>query len=59
MQAQYLDHHAPAPASQPAAAATALPYTPLPKRRGAGPTVALVAIALVIPAMIFGLHAIA
>ena len=59
MQMQYLDHHAPAPATQPTAAATALPYTPLPKRRGTGPTVALVAIALVIPAMIFGLHSVA
>jgi hypothetical protein len=37
----------------------ALPYEPLPKRRGTGPTVLLVAVALVIPALIFGVSALA
>jgi hypothetical protein len=36
-----------------------LPYAPLPKRRGAGPTVALVVVALAIPGLIAALAAVA
>ncbi|HYJ68441.1 MAG TPA: hypothetical protein VEX15_12375 [Nocardioidaceae bacterium] len=37
----------------------ALPYAPLPKRRGAGPTVALVVVALAIPGLIAGIATVA
>jgi hypothetical protein len=58
----YSDHFAPAPGPQayaPESTSSSLPYTPLPKRRGTGPTVALVAVALIIPALIFGVRALA
>lgn len=59
MQALSTDHRAVPPASAPhsydATPPASLPYTPLPQRRGAGSTGALVAVALLIPALIVGL----
>jgi hypothetical protein len=68
MQPQHYDHQGsghgfptyatPADATLPSTN-PALPYAPLPKRRGAGPTVLLTVAALVIPALIFGIPALA
>ena len=70
MPAQFTDQHAGVPTYAPAYAQppahapqseygpSPLPYTPLPSRRGAGPTLLLVILALVIPGVGFGLSAV-